>query len=273
MTRILVVLMTLAALLVVAAPAGAADPLTVKSSTPKDGGRVPLTPTGGIPWQISVAGVPADAQVSLTVSSSAATGPDGTLTTADRADFVFLSPDATATNWSGKTDPGPNAWSATAGTYSWQIIATWTDARGAFHQAVSGVAKLFVGVAPPPAATTPKPGARTRRTSLRMVPADATFYVRSMIRLRTKRTPTRLRFGCARTAARTFRCHPAWRDSRTTYQATASFTHLRSGTRIVTRAAVTGRRASLQCVRQRSFARCAQRFTWRATLPARPVTR
>src|SRR5262245_32122004 len=107
MTRFLVALLTLAALLVVAAPAGAADTLTLKSSSPKNGARVPLTPTGGIPWQITAAGVPADASVSLTVSSTGATGPDGvTLSTADRVDFVFLSADAAPGSWSGKTDPG-----------------------------------------------------------------------------------------------------------------------------------------------------------------------
>jgi hypothetical protein len=274
MTRFLAAVLTLAALLAVAAPAGAADPLTVKSSTPADGARVPLTPTGGIPWQITAAGVPADAEVSVTISSTGAIGGDGvTLSTADRADFFVVSSDAPG-SWSGRSDPGPNAWSATAGTYFWQVIATWTDAGGVFHQAVSGVARLFLGVAPPPAATTtPRPGAAQRRTTLRMSSADATFYVRSVIRLRTKRAPARLRFGCARVATRTYRCRPTWRDSRNSYTATASFTHIRSGGRVVTRATVTGRRASLQCVRQRSFSQCAQRFRWRATLAARPVTR
>lgn len=270
MTRVLVVLLALAALLVVAAPAGAVEPLTLKSSTPADGGRVPLTPTGGVPWQIAVTGVPDDASVSVTVSSTGATGPDGvTLSTGDRVDFFFLSGTGTPGGWSGRSDPGPNAWSGSAGTYHWQVIATWTDTAGVFHSAAGKVERLLVG-AGPPAATQPAPSAGTGRRTLRMSSADATFYVRSMIRLRTKRAPARLRSGCARVAARTFRCRPTWRDRRNTYTATASFTHVRSGGRVVTRAAVSGRRASLQCVRQRSFARCATRFRWRATLAARP---
>ena len=57
MTRFLAAALTLAAaLLVLAAPAGAVDPLTVTSSSPANRASVPLTPTGGIPWQITVAG-------------------------------------------------------------------------------------------------------------------------------------------------------------------------------------------------------------------------
>jgi hypothetical protein len=104
-----------------------------------------------------------------------------------------------------------------------------------------------------------------------MSAADATFYVRTVIRLRTKRTPARLRFGCARLATPTYRCRPTWRDSRSVYRATASFTHVRSGGRIVARTTVTGRRASRQCLRTRSFASCSTRFRWRATLAARPT--
>ena len=133
MTRLLATALTLAAaLLVLAAPAGAADPLTVTSPTPADGASVPLTPTGGIPWRITVAGaVPDDAGVSLTISSTGATGADGaTLATADRVDFVFLSPNGAPGGWAGRTDPGPNAWSATAGTYFWRTRRDVDRRRG-----------------------------------------------------------------------------------------------------------------------------------------------
>ena len=276
MTRLLAAALALAAaLLVLAAPAGAVDPLTVTSSSPADRASVPLTPTGGIPWQITVAGdVPADAGVSLTISSTGATGPDGvTLATGDRVDFVFLSPNGAPGGWSGRTDPGPNAWSATAGTYFWQVIATWTDAAGVFHQAVTGAARLFLGIPAPAAPTGPGAGGGggRPRTTLRMSAVDARYYVRTVIRRRTKRAPARLRYGCAPRNTRTFRCGPTWRDSRNVYRATASFTHVRSGGRVVAQATVTGRRASRQCVATRSFASCSTRFRWRATLAGRPV--
>jgi len=71
MTRSLAVAVTLtAALLLFAVPAGAVDPLTLTSASPRDGASVPLTPTGGIPWQIATSGVPDDAGVSVTVSAS-----------------------------------------------------------------------------------------------------------------------------------------------------------------------------------------------------------
>jgi hypothetical protein len=271
MTRSLVALLTLAALLAIAAPAGA-DPLTVKSSSPADGAEVPLTPTGGIPWEIAVSGVPDDAGVSVTISSSPATAPDGTLTTDNRADFFFLTT-TTPGSWSGRSDPGPDAWSATAGRYYWQVIATWTDASGTFHKDVTGIARLFLGVKPPAASGGGggAGGAAPTRRPLRMSGVDAPFYVRTMIRLRTHRAPARLRYGCARRSTTGYRCRPTWRDGRNTYRATASFTHVRSGRGVVARATVTGRRASLQCVRQRSFASCARTFRWRATLPARPA--
>ena len=276
MTRLLAAALALAAaLLVLAAPAGAADPLTVTKSSPADGASVPLTPTGGIPWQITVAGdVPADAGVSLTISSTGATGPDGvTLATADRVDFVFLTPNGAPGGWAGRTDPGPNAWSATAGTYFWQVVATWTDAAGVFHQAVTGVARVFLGIPAPAAPTGPGAGGGggRPRTTLRMSTVDARYYVRTVIRRRTTRAPAGLRYGCAPRNTRTFRCAPTWRDSRNLYRATATFTHVRSGGRVVAQATVAGRRASRQCLRTRSFSSCAQPFRWRATLAGRPV--
>jgi len=276
MTRLLATALTLAAtLLVLAAPAGAADPLTVTSSSPADRASVPLTPTGGIPWRITVAGaVPDDAGVSLTISSTGATGADGvTLATADRVDFVFLSPNGTPGGWAGRTDPGPNAWSATAGTYFWQIVATWTDAAGVFHQAVSAVSRLFLGIPAPAAPTGPGAGGGggRPRTTLRMSAVDARYYVRTVIRRRTRRAPAGLRDGCSPRNTRTFRCGPTWRDSRNLYRATATFTHVRSGGRVLAQATVTGRRASRQCLRTRSFSSCAQPFRWRATLAGRPV--
>ena len=69
------VLAVLAAALVLASPAGAVDPLSVTSTVPADGAFRPPTPSGGIPFQVVIAGVPADANVSVTVSSSPATGP------------------------------------------------------------------------------------------------------------------------------------------------------------------------------------------------------
>jgi hypothetical protein len=275
MTRSLVVAVTLtAALLLLAAPAGAVDPLTLTSSSPRDRASVPLTPTGGIPWQIATSGVPDDAGVSVTISGDPTTGPDGTLATESRVDFFFLTPSGTPNGWSGKSDPGPDAWSATAGTYYWQVIATWTDAAGVFHRTATDVARLFLGI-PAPAApgTTPAPGAGggPTRTSLRMSTLDARYYVRTVIRRHTKRSAARLRYGCTRRTAQVFRCRPTWRDSRNLYSATATFTHVRRGGRVVTQATVTGRRASRQCTRTRTVAACSLPFRWRSTLATRPA--
>jgi hypothetical protein len=272
MTRFLVAAVTVAAALLFAAPAGAVDPLTLTKSSPADRASVPVTPTGGIPWQITTAGVPDDAQVAVTVSSTGATGGDGvTLATADRVDFFFLSATGAPGGWAARSDPGPNAWSADAGTYFWQAVATWTDAGGVFHSAASPIARLFLGVSPPAAATNPGAASGSSRATLRMSALDAAYYVRTVIRRHTKRAPVRLRTACARLSSPTFRCRPTWRDSRNSYRTTATFTHVRSGGRVVARATVTGRRASRRCVRQRSFASCARRFRWRSTLAARPL--
>jgi hypothetical protein len=274
MRRSAAILVALAAALLVAAPAHAVDPLPLTSVSPPDRAVVPLTPTGGIPWQIGVAGVPADAAVSVTVTSSPATGPDGvTLLDANRVDFFFLSPSPTAAGeYTGRSDPGPNAWSADAATYYWQVRATWTDPAGVFHAAASAIERIFVGTAPPATPATPAPGPiGSTRTTLGMSSLDATFYVRAVIRRRTRRAPLRLHYGCARLTSRAFRCRPTWRDRRNRYSATATFTHTRRAGRVVARATFTGRRASRTCTRTRSVARCGVRFRWRATLAPRPI--
>ena len=99
---------------------------------------------------------------------------------------------------------------------------------------------------------------------------DARYYVRTVIKRQTKRPATRLRYGCVRRSAQAFRCRPTWRDSRNLYAATATFTHVRRGGRVVAQATVTGRRASRQCTRTRSVAACSKPFRWRSTVAARP---
>jgi hypothetical protein len=271
MTRAVAVLVAVVAALLVAAPALAVDPLPLTSASPPDRAVVPPTPTGGIPWQVAVAGLPPDAAVSVTVTSSPATGPDGaTLLDANRVDFFFLSPSPTAAGvYTGQSDPGPNAWSADAATYYWQVRATFTDAAGVFHAAASEIERIVIGTAPPPAPATPPAG--STRTTLRMSSLDATSYVRTVIRRRTKRTAQRLHYGCARLSSRAFRCRPTWRDSRNRYSATATFTHTRSGGRVVARATFSGRRATRQCTRTRTVASCAVRFRWHAVLAPRPI--
>jgi hypothetical protein len=278
MTRTLVVSLTLAALLALAAaaPAGAADTLNLTSASPANGARRPLTPTGGIQWNIAAAGVPADAAVQVTISSSPNLAADGTLDTANRLDFFFLQQNGLPGGWSGRSDPGPNAWSADAGTYYWQAVATFTDSGGTFHTAATGVARLILGTAPAGGGPTGGGGGGqtpSRRTSLRMLVADAPYYVRTLIRRQTKRTPAGLRYACARRTTASFRCRPTWRDSRNLYRTTATFTHVRVGGRVVARGTITGRRASRQCVRRRSFARCDVAVRWRATIAARPFGR
>jgi hypothetical protein len=282
MPRYLVALLALTAALVLAPSALAVDPLTVTRTTPADRALVPPTPTGGIPWQVTLAGVPDDANVSVTVSSSPATGDDGvTLATENRDDFFFITPSGSAGVFAGRSDPGPNAWSAVVGTFYWQIIATWTDAAGVFHSAAGPIDRLFIGTTPPPGAA-PAPGTGTGtgtgttgrpgvRPTLGMTVLDPPYYIRALIRSHTKRTAAGLRFGCARLNTRSFRCRPTWRDSRNVYSATATFTHVHSGGRVVARATVTGRRASRQCTRTRSVKACSRPFRWRATIASRPL--
>jgi hypothetical protein len=269
MPRSLIALLTVAAALLVAAPAQAADPLVLTAVSPADRASVPPTPTGGIPWQITARAVPADANVSVTVSSTPTTGPDGVLATTDRVDFFFLVLAGSGV-YSGRSDPGPNAWSATAATYYWQALATWTDAAGVFHSAASPVLRLGIGTRPP-ASPSPAPagGGARPRTTLAMSLLDATSYIRALIRSHTHRAPVKLHYSCARRSSRSFRCRPTWRDSRNTYSATATFSHSRTAGRIVAKATVTGRRASRQCMQRRSVKSCGRAFRWRATTAAR----
>ena len=257
-----------------AAPSQAAQPLAISNVTPADGAFVPPTPTGGVPWRISAAGLPADASVLVTITQDPATGPDGTLLDANRVDFFFLSPDATLAGvYNGRSDPGPNAWSANLGTYYWQVRATWTDAAGVFRSTASDIQRLVIGSPPPPGAAPAPGGPSSRRATLAMSSLDAKFYVRTAIRRHTKRRPQRLHFGCVKRTTRSFRCRPSWRDSRNIYSSgSVTFTHSRSsGQRVVARGTFTGRRSSRQCVRRRSVRRCGVRFRWHTVTAARPI--
>jgi hypothetical protein len=279
MTRIVVTLLAAAAALALAPAAQAVDPLPLSNQNPANGAFRPPTPTGGISWQFTVTGPPPGADVAVTVSSSPVTGPDGTLPTDNRLDFFFLSENPAAPGqFSGLSDPGPNAWSANLGTYFWQAVATWTDAAGVFHSAGSVIEKLTIGT--PPAAPPPSPnggpggaGAGAGdRTTLAMSSLDAPFYVRTLIRQRTKRTPVGIHYACKRLKSSSFRCRPTWRDRRNVYaRTTATLTHVRAGGRVVAHVSLSGVRASRTCTRRRSVRSCGVRFRWRATLATRPL--
>jgi hypothetical protein len=257
----------------------------VTASSPANGAFVPPTPTGGIPWSLRVTGPPPGADLAVTIATNPAVGPDGTLPTDNRVDLFFLSEDpAVPGSFGARSDPGPNAWSEIPGTYYWQAIATWTDAAGTFHRAASRVETVNIGIAPP--APAPAPGGAGggaggaggagagagARTTLAMSSLDAPFYIRGLIRQRTKRTPVGLHYACKRLKSSSFRCRPTWRDRRNAYSSTtATLTHLRSGGRVVARVTLTGRRASRTCTRRRSVRSCGVRFTWKATLATRPL--
>jgi hypothetical protein len=270
MRRSLALLLVLAAALLLTTSAGAADPLTITSSTPSDGDFRPPTPTGGIPFQVVLAGVPADANVSVTIASSATTNADGLLPTDNRVDFFFLAQSGAAGSYLASSDPGPNAWSADLGTYFWQVQATWTDAAGVLHSAAGPVERLSIGT-PPPGGTSPAPTGGRTRTTLAMSSVDAPYYVRQAIRRHTKRTATRLRFNCARLSSRSFRCRPTWRDSVGQYSATATISHSRRAGRIVATATVRGQRATRQCLRNGSLKSCRRAFRWQSVIAARPL--
>jgi hypothetical protein len=274
MTRSVVTLFAAGAALLLAPPAHAVEPLGLTAATPADGATVPPTPTGGIPWQIAITGPPPGANVLVTVSTSRATAADGvTLADENRVDFFFLSESTTTPGaYSGRSDPGPNAWSATAATYYWQVRATWTDASSVLHTAASEIERIGIGTAP--AAAPPSAPGRTpssARTTLAMSALDARYYVRAVIRARTRRQPRNLHYGCARLSSQSFRCRPSWRDSRNIYSATVTFTHARSGQRIIARGTLTGARASRRCARSRTVKSCGRRFRWHTVTAARPI--
>jgi hypothetical protein len=278
MTRIVVTLLAMASVLLVApaAQAQTVEPLPLTGVSPANGAFRPPTPTGGLAWQFTVTGPPAGADVTVTVSPNPTTGPDGTLPTETRLDFFRVSEDPAAPgHFTGLSDPGPNAWSADLGTYYWQAVATWTDAAGVFHSAASAIEKLTIGTppaTPPPSPTGGPGGAGSTRATLAMSSLDAPFYIRTLIRRRTKRTPAGLHYACKRLKSSSFRCRPTWRDSRNVYsRTTATLTHVRSGGRVVAHATLTGLRASRTCTRRRSVSSCGVRFTWKATLATRPL--
>jgi hypothetical protein len=257
------------AALLIASSAGAADPLSITSTVPANGAFRPPTPSGGIPFQVVVSGVPADAQVAVTVATNPATGPDGTLPSTYRVDFFFLAPNGVPGGFSALSDPGPNAWSADVGTYYWQLTATWTDAAGVLHAAAGKVEKLSIGT--PPAGTPAPAGGGSGRTTLAMSALDASYYVRQVIRRHTTRRAVRLHVNCARRTSRSFRCRPTWRDSRSQWSAVATVVHTRRAGRIVASTTVTGRRATRQCLRTGTLKSCRKPFRWRSTIAARPL--
>jgi hypothetical protein len=272
MIRSVVALLAAGAALLLAPAARAVDPLPLARATPADGAFVPPTPTGGIPWQIAITGPPPGAEVRVTVATSRTLGPDGVLPTDNRADaFVLAESPTTPGTYAGRSDPGPNAWSADAATYFWQVTATWTEATGVFHSAASEVQRLVIGTPPPaPPPTAPGRSPSSTRTTLAMSSLDATYYVRTLIRRRTGRPPVALHYGCARLTSRSFRCRPRWRDSRNVYSGTATFTHSRAGSRIVASGTLSGRRASRRCTRSRTVRSCGRAFRWRAATAPRP---
>jgi hypothetical protein len=280
MTRFVVTLLAAAAAACVLAPAAEAlDPLPLSALSPANGAFRPQTPTGGIAWQFTVTGPPPGADVAVTVSPAPTVGPDGMLPIETRLDFFRLTENPAAPGqFSGLSDPGPNAWSANLGVYYWQAVATWTDAANVLHTAGSPIEKLTIGTPPPTPPPSPGGGAGGAgagagdRTTLAMSSLDAPFYIRTVIRQRTKRPPVGLRYACKRLKSSSFRCRPTWRDRRNAYsRTTATLTHVRSGGRVVARVTVTGLRASRTCTRRRSVRSCGVRFRWSATLATRPL--
>jgi hypothetical protein len=267
----LTLLAVLTAGLLLVPSAGAAEPLTIRSTVPADGAFVLPTPFNGIAFAALLTGVPDDAQVSVTVSTSTAADADGALLTASRVDFFFLFPNGVPGGYSALSDPGPNAWSGNLGPYFWQIVATWTDAAGVFHDAVGKIEALTIGTQPATPVPAPLPPGPAARPTLRMTTLDAPYYVRTLIRRHTHRAPVSLRTGCRRLNTRSFRCRPTWRDSRNSYSATLTLTHGGTLARVTARATATGRRASRRCTRRRTFKACATAFRWQSTMLARPL--
>jgi hypothetical protein len=115
---------------------------------------------------------------------------------------------------------------------------------------VSGIYRVLIQ-APQAPAPAPTPAASSQPT-LAMRASDATFYVRRVIKDRTRRQSHNLRYGCARRTTRSFRCRPNWFDNRNLYAGTVTFTHFSEG----------GLRASRSCARRRSVKTCARSFRW-----------
>src|SRR3954467_5651377 len=167
MTRFVVTLLAAAAAACVLAPAAQAlDPLPLSAVSPANGAFRPPTPTGGIAWQFTVTGPPPGADLAVTVSPAPTGGPDGTLPIETRLDFFRLTENPAAPGqFSGLSDPGPNAWAGHLGVYYWQAGAPWTGAFHVFHGPHRPIEKLTIGTPPP--RPVPSPGGAAGRRCVR----------------------------------------------------------------------------------------------------------
>lgn len=266
MNRLILAIAAAAATALLAAPvAQAVEPLVLASVTPADGTVYAAQPQYGVSWQIT-GGPPAGASVTLSVSSTPATGTDGaTLSDLNRVDFTILAASSTDVGvYQGVSNAGPGWWTNIPGTYYWQIHATWTEfppypASPIFHDAVSPIQRIVIQAPQQPAPSQPAP---VSQPSLAMSSTDAAYYVRALIRLKTKRQPHNLHYACGRVATRSFRCRPSWRDSRSIYAGTVKFTHFLESGQIVAHGAFNGLRASRSCLRTHSVKRCARSVHW-----------
>jgi hypothetical protein len=271
-------LLVLSASLVVVPFARAVEPLPYASLSPPNGQVYAAQAQTGISWMLT-GGPSAAIYVTVSVSRSNAVGSDGvTLSDLSQVDSFILGQSSTDVGvFRGVSHAGPSAWPNFAGTYYWQVQARWTEfppypALPTYHYAVSPIFAINIQAPPPPVQPTPTPPPtvtttptppQRRAPSMIMVASDARYYVRTMIREQTGRTPRGLKYGCARLTTRSFRCRPSWYDRRYVYAGTATFRHFLEGRELYASATFTGLRATPSCAKRRSVKSCARRVRWR----------
>ncbi len=202
----------------------------------------------------------------LEVSRQNIPGQDGTLADDFRVDYELLyRSDAYPTQFRARTSPA-SPWLAQPGTYYWQ--ASYSNYTTGCNPCVyvTPVRSIQITPRPQPPQPQPVPTVPTQQPSpdLMMRTSDAQYYVRTMIRRKTGRSPRGLRYRCARLTSRSFRCRPSWYDSRYAFAGTAVFRHfLGSDREVYASVSFSGLRASRSCVRRHgSVERCARRVRW-----------
>jgi hypothetical protein len=266
-------LIALAALLPFASGAHAAQPMPYSALSPDDGFAHTVsswpraTDAEMFDFFVDTSSPPATIPfLILEVSTQNTPGQDGTLADDFRVDYELLNrSDAYPTQFRARTSPAA-PWLAQPGTYYWQVSYSNYDYTTGCSPCIYVTPVRSIQITPRPQPPQPVPTVPTQQSSpdLMMRTSDAHYYVRTMIRRKTGRTPRGLRYKCARLTTRSFRCRPSWHDSRYVFAGTAVFRHfLGSDRQVYASVSFSGLRASRSCVRRQGGVKsCAHRVRW-----------
>lgn len=258
--------------LVLAGPAAASDPLhpdplPYTAMSPADGATFGPRTNGNV-ISFSFSSPQQWLEASVEVSSSPILGRDGTLADEYQRDFGLLfQSDASPGTYQGQTilRESPGSWTATIGTYYWQVHAFGYDfsAPGPpFHNFVGPVRTIHIGATGPNPTgppsypdIDPESGPDLYPPSPRPTISHSQARSRLLRIIQRKRRPIvrRLRRACSRLSYRTFRCKARWIERRYSYHVVGRITHLgkQAGTYLLE-----GNRISRACVRRHGVRQC-----------------